>query len=329
MFQQPELPTADPHSDLQTASRYVAAVDIGGTNLRVAIADLRGNVIARVSKSTVGIRDASVVVRLICEAVRNLLQEWALPESLLVAIGAGAPGVVDVDNGIVIVTSYLMGWRNVPLRALLEEALGIPAAVDNDVNLAALGEGRAGVARGVKDFVFLAVGTGIGAGIIVNGNLVRGHGWSAGEIGYMLVPGVSEAPVSGDAPGALEELAGGEGIRSQWRLQWHEGKTLLPREAVASEIFDAAAQGDQLASEVLGAAARALAYALYNIWLVLNCELFVLGGSLCLNPLYMNTVAKMLAAQSTRTKSRLVVSELGSDAQLLGAVFIAIDLVSK
>ena len=114
-------------------------------------------------------------------------------------------------------TSYLMGWRDVPLRALLEASLGVPAAVENDVNMAALAESQIGAARGIRDFVFLAIGTGIGAGIVLNGRLFHGMNWSAGEIGYMFVPGTSVKPVESGEPGALESVVGGEGSRRNGR----------------------------------------------------------------------------------------------------------------
>ena len=148
---------------------YVVGADIGGTSLRLALADMDGKVVAKWKVSTAGIRDPHVVVDLIHEGVEELLQKNVIERSLLRAVAAGAPGVTDVDEGIVIATSYLMGWRDVPLRALLEARLGVPAAVDNDVNTAAIAEYQIGAAQGVRDFVFIAVGTGIGAGIVLNG----------------------------------------------------------------------------------------------------------------------------------------------------------------
>ena len=137
-----------------------------------------------------------------------------------------------------------MGWRDIPLQAMLECARGVPAAIDNDVNLAALGESFAGIGQGVKDFAFIAVGTGIGSGIILNGTPLRGMGWTAGEIGYMLVPGAPEEilyPVKGETRRA-RSLAGGEGIRNQWLRAWNREKTRLPRDLTATQIFDHAAQ---------------------------------------------------------------------------------------
>jgi len=165
----------------------------------------------------------------------------------------------------VIATSYLMGWRDVPLRALLEAKFGIPAAVENDVNMAAIAESQIGAGQGIRDFVFLAVGTGIGAGIVLNGRLFHGMNWSAGEIGYMLVPGTSVTPMESGKPGALESIVGGEGIKAQWQSLWCEDLTQLPRDLVATQIFDHALAGDSLAQTVLHKSAQTLAYAIYNL----------------------------------------------------------------
>ena len=174
---------------------YVVGADIGGTSLRLALAGMDGKILGKWTVSTAGIRDPHKVVSLIQEGVDDLLQQNSVPRSLLRAVAAGAPGVTNVDEGVVIATSYLMGWRDVPFRALLEAKLGVPVAVDNDVNVAAIAESKIGAARGVKDFVFVALGTGIGAGIVLNGQIFHGMNWSAGEIGYLLVPGTPVTPV--------------------------------------------------------------------------------------------------------------------------------------
>jgi len=313
----------DPAEYLRTG--YVVGADIGGTNLRLALADSNGTAVTKWSASTTGIRDPNVVVAMVAEGVEAMLQQSSVPRSALRAIAAGAPGVTNVDQGIVIATSYLMGWRDVPLRDLLEAALDIPAAIDNDVNVAAIGESWAGAARGTQDFIFLAIGTGIGAGIILNGQIFRGHGWTAGEVGYLLVPGTSEEPVERGKPGALEAIVGGEGIKAQWQSRWSETSTTLPKSATATEIFDHALEQNPLAQQVLDHTARTLSYAIYNISLILNCPLFVLGGGVGVHPALCNATKDILAQRSVRVQPQLVRSSLGSDAQLTGAVRLALD----
>ena len=308
---------------------YVVGVDIGGSNLRLALAGMDGKVLAKWAVSTAGIRDSQVVVRLIEEGVDDLLRQNRLSRSLLLAVAAGAPGVTNVDEGVVIATSYLMGWRDVPLRALLETRLGVPAAVENDVNTAAIAESRIGAGRGVRDFVFIAVGTGIGAGIVLNGRLFHGMGWSAGEIGYMLVPGTSVSPVDKGQPGALESVVGGEGIKAQWQSLWSEERTPLPRNLVATQIFDHALEGDSLAQTVLHQSAQTLAYAIYNLAVVLNCPLVVLGGSVGMHPALWKSTREILAQRDKRLQPKLVRSTLGPEAQVNGAIQLALDAAAS
>lgn len=318
-------------SKLETAveTGYVVGVDIGGTNLRLALADMSGAVAGKWAVSTAGIRDPEMVVRLIEEGVDALFAENRLSRSLLRGIAAGAPGVTDADEGIVIATSYLMGWRDVPLRALLEDRLGVPAAVENDVNTGAVAESRIGAGKGVRDFVFLAIGTGIGAGIVLHGKLFQGMGWSAGEVGYMLVPGTSVAEVASGEPGALESIVGGEGIKSQWQSVWSPEVTKLPKNLMATQVFDHALAGDALAQTVLQKSAQTLAYAIYNLAVVLNCPLFVLGGSIGMHTGLWQLTKDILSQRDKRLQPSLVQSTLGADAQLHGAVHLALDAAAS
>jgi glucokinase len=306
-----------------TQPTHLLGVDIGGTNLRVALADANGDITARMSATTTNVRDAESVVQKIGECAQQLLLDTGLPKERVAAVGVGAPGLTNAETGVVIATSYLMGWRDVPLKAMLEGHLGVPASVDNDVNLAALGESCFGAGRGFQDFVFLAIGTGVGAGIILKGELFRGAAWTAGEIGYMLVPGVSEEPAALGKPGGLEGLAGGEGLRAQWQSQWSREKTQQSRELTATQIFDAAVAGDALANVLLDRATRALAYTIFNITLILNAPLFVFGGSVGLHGALRERTQTVVDMYARRLRPKLVLSELGSDAQLMGAIRLA------
>ncbi len=304
---------------------HVIGVDIGGTNLRLALADTAGKVLGRWSTSTSGVVDAHTIVGLVAGGVSSLVEQCSIDPTTLRAIAAGAPGVTNVDTGVVIATSYLMGWRDVPLRDLFEAALGIPAAVDNDVNLAAIGESRIGAARHAPNFVFLAIGTGVGAGIMLDHKLFRGHGWTAGEIGYMLVPGVSEAASEEGMPGAFEAMVGGEGIKAQWRTAWSASATSLPHDLVATRIFDHALQGEPLALATLTQSARTLAYGILNMALMLDCPLFILGGTVGVHPALGEATRAILKQRSAQVAPVIMPSTLGADAQLIGAIRFALD----
>src|SRR5260370_15242552 len=167
---------------------------------------MTGAVLGTWSTSSVGIQDPHEIVALIRARVEHVVDERCVARSALRAIAAGAPGITDADAGVVIATSYLMGWRDVPLRALLEAALEVPAAVDNDVNVGAIGESWVGAAKESRDFVFLAIGSGVGAGIVLNRRLFQGVGWAAGEICYLVCPGTPEEAVGRGQPGARSRL---------------------------------------------------------------------------------------------------------------------------
>jgi len=312
-----------------TPGAHVIGVDIGGSNLRIALADTNGAVLAKWSTSTRKSASPRMVVEQISKGTKHLLEGASVSRHSLLAVTAGSPGITDGDAGVVVATSYLRGWRNVPLRSLLESALGIPAAVENDVRLGAIGENWKGAARGIRDFVFLAIGTGIAAGIFANGKLIRGRDFTAGEVGYMHVPGTPEQPAKQGQPGSLERLIGGEGIRQEWLRSCNSEGYRQPRDLTATEIFEHACNGDALAMTVLNRSAQVLAYAVYNTSLVLNCELFILGGGVGMSVPLLDATRRVLQQYNAPAQPQLVISTLGQDAQLIGAIRLALDQVES
>jgi glucokinase len=302
---------------------FVIGVDIGATNLRVALATMNGSLVGKWRGSTKETFSPKAVIEQICSGVDALLAQCSVRRQCLRAIAVGAPGVTDAGSGVVIATSYLRGWRNVPLRRFLESALGIPAALENDVKLAAIGEHWRGAARGFSDFGFFAIGTGIAAGIFLRGELLRGVDGAAGEVGYLIVPGTSVAPARPGTPGPLEAEIGGEGIRQQW--QRLGDKRSRSKDLRATEIFDLARRGNRNAKNLLQRSARTLAYAVYNLSLVLNPSLFVLGGGVGRSRILLAETKSILKQYSQPTKPKLVLSTLGEDAQLLGSIRLALD----
>ena len=303
----------------------VIGADLGGTNLRLALADQDGTILARWSTSTVGIRDPHFIVDLIKSGVDHLLQQTSTPRAQLCAIAVGAPGVTDAQHGIVLITSYLLGWRNVPLRALLEAEFNIPAAIENDVNLAALGESSYGAAKDTPNFVFLAIGTGIGAGILLNGKLFQGSTWIAGEIGYMLVPGVSEQPADQSAPRSPRSPRRGrrhprpvagrlepQSYATPRRPQSHPGprpRTNRPTCPGHPRSHRPSPRLRHLQTSLLSSTAR----------------LSSSGGRIGMHPGLCIAIRNLLAERGPRAIPTLAQSTLGEDAQLLGAIRLALD----
>jgi predicted NBD/HSP70 family sugar kinase len=299
----------------------VAGVDIGASNLRVALADLQGNILGRWNTSTKATSSPDMVIAQIEQGINCLLSQSSYSRRSLLSVAAGTPGVTNSRAGVVLATSYLRGWKDVPLRQLLETTLAVPAAVENDVRMAALGEHWMGSARGVDDFVFLAIGTGIAAGVFANGKLIHGSSWTAGEVGYMHVPLAIQEPVKPGEPGALESIIGGEGIRRQWSSACVDSPK--PRSLTATDIFDRASNGDPLAMRVLEHSAQLLAYAVYNISLVLNSSLFVLGGGIGVSIPLCDATQRILERYNEPSRPKLVISSLGTEAQLMGAIRLA------
>jgi glucokinase len=306
-------------------SGHVIGVDIGASNLRIALADMHGTVCGKWSTSTRETSSPAMVVEQILAGTKHLLEQASVSPQSLLAAAVGAPGITDGDAGVVVAASYLRGWKDVPLRDMLESALHVPSIIENDVRLAAIGEGWTGAARGVRDFVFLALGTGIAAGIFANGKLIHGISWTAGEVGYMHVPGTPEAAAEQGEPGSLESVIGGEGIRQQWRSCCGILEDPKAGDLTATEIFDRAAAGDVLAGTVLNRSGQVLAYAVYNISLVLNCALFVLGGGVGMSVPLLDATRRILEQYNAPAQPKLIISSLGQDAQLVGAIRLALD----
>lgn len=302
---------------------HVIGVDIGGSNLRVTLADLQGKILGKWAASTKRMSSPEGVVQQIRRGVHDLLRQASIPNSSLLAVAAGAPGVTDRSAGMVFATSYLKGWKNVPLRRLLESTLRIPAVVENDVKLAAIAENWIGAARGIPDFVFLAIGTGIAAGVFVNGQLVHGADWVAGEVGYLIVPGTPHTPAQPGSPGPLESMIGGEGIRQSWLRA--NGRRAASHDLSATGIFYHALAGNRRAKAVLEQSARILAFAIYNISTVLNSSLFVLGGGVGTSGPLLAATRRILEPYTQPARPKLMTSALGADAQLIGAVRLALD----
>lgn len=302
---------------------YVAGADIGGSAVRVALADLNGTILGRWAASTRGNATPQRIVASVATGVRELLRQHKVARSRLLTLAAGAPGITDVQAGIVISAPHLSQWQNVPLRELLQDKVGVSATIDNNVNLGALGESWCGAARGVRNFVFLAIGTGIGAGIFVDGRLHHGDDWAAGEVGYMHVPGTPDGILRFDRPGPLESVIGGAAIERAWRRMCHAGNGSV-RRAQATQVFEYAKAGHPAARRLLQETARMVSNAVLNVSVVLNSSLVVLGGGIGTSqPLF--EVTRRLLERNEFARPRLALGALGKDAQLFGAVRLALD----
>jgi glucokinase len=292
--------------------RPVFGVDLGGTYLRAAAADGSGNVLSERAEHVDNPTGQAFAAR-----VRELADELC-PEGPA-AIAVGLPGPVAAGGlvGHLVNTPALNG---APIRSLLQEEFDVPVVIENDVNLAALGEQRRGRARGVQDVAFIAVGTGVGMGILVGGRVLRGAHGGAGELG--LLPMAPDRTASDLRElGPLEVVAAGAGLAARWSA--HTGQPASGR-----DVFTAAEAGDSVALALLDDQARALAMGVRAVQALLDPELFVFGGGMGMRHEVLARVQAALAAHGT-PPPEVELSALGERAGLVGALEAAIDAAGE
>ncbi|HXE11710.1 MAG TPA: ROK family transcriptional regulator [Bryobacteraceae bacterium] len=300
---------------------YVIGADIGGSYMRLALADLNGTIAGKWNAALKADRSPQAVTEMMSAAISQLTKRHGVPMKKVLEVCAGAPGITDVLAGKVLSAPNLGGWRDVPWRELLQRELRIPVTIENDVNLGALGEGWKGAASGVSNFVFLAIGTGVGAGIVVNNMLYHGANWSAGEVGYMLLPNLSDDPPANNKPGALESAVGGKAIERAWTAM--NGSRNGGEPLQATQIFDLSMAGDSMARSLLNRAAGQLAMAVTNLSLVLDLSLVVLGGGVGQHGALLQAMRRILQ-RNEFARPRLLASRLGGEAQIHGAIWTAL-----
>jgi predicted NBD/HSP70 family sugar kinase len=288
----------------------VLGLDLGARFLRGAICDLDGEVRARQDVELIG-ADAAAVLDSFDSLRDSLVAATGLSEELIDSAVVGVPAVVELATGVVGLTS-VEGLDGMHFGDAAAERLGVPVIVDNDTNLAAVGEQWLGVARGLEDFVFLSIGTGLGAGLVLRGEVHRGHNGAAGEVDLVSAGGGDDVdPCAGALSGVARELAAS-----------FEGPTVLSAPYDPRAVFGAARTGDALARAIVDEEARRIALHVVPIAAVADVALVVLGGGLGTNgDLLLEPVRKRLA-DWLPYPPRVEVSSLGEAAVLMGALAV-------
>lgn len=309
----PALPYA-----LVPDAALVVGVDLGATKAIVGIADLLGTILAEERLRTPP--DARRAMDIVVETTTHLLEKLENKGSLLESGCVGVPGVYRPVADRVEMSPNLAGFADLPIQAELSKRLGIPVTIENDVNLAAVAEAEAMDDHRSLDFVAISVGTGIGAGLVMDGRLYRGGHGAAGELGSV---NISNRSSSAGARLTLEDVASAPAIRSRFKHSMAEGRSSrLGGDADVSELLLAASQGDDAASEALGVAAEGMALAVASLCWISDPARIVFGGGVGSNPLFVEAVRLKLGAYLDATPE-LVASELGNRAAFLGAVSTA------
>lgn len=262
---------------------YVVGMDIGGTNTVFGIVDSRGTVLASDSIKTHQFEKVEDYVDAVCERMRPLLEQFGGSDKIK-GMGVGAPNGNYYSGTIEFAPN--LPWKGIiPLAAMFEERLGIPTALTNDANAAAIGEMTYGAARGMKDFIMITLGTGVGSGIVINGQLVYGHDGFAGELGHVIVD--KEGRICGcGRKGCLETYCSATGVARTARefLVARSEPSLLrnvPAEEIQSkDVYDAAVKGDKLAQDIFEFTGDILGRALANFIAFSSPEAIILFGGL-------------------------------------------------
>ncbi|MCE9618316.1 MAG: ROK family protein [Planctomycetes bacterium] len=316
----------------------IVGVDLGGTNISIGVIDEKGRVLGRCRRKTKAVEGRERVVTRLVEGIERACEDAKLPLKEIEAAGVGAPSAVDWDKGSVIHAGNL-GWKKVPLRDILSKRLEMPVVVDNDVNVAALGESRLGAGKNRGDLLAMWIGTGIGGGLILNGKLWRGPFHTAGEVGHVVL-----FPGAGPGHRSLEDHCSRTAmVRSMMMLLGHYPDSMLreflnkekdeegkpdPSAIGSGVLAECYSKGDPLVRKVVDASAELLGLAIANFITVLSLRTVVLGGGVseALGKPYLYSVhesfERTVFPQSLQ-RCEIVPSELGDDAGMLGAALLA------
>ncbi len=324
----------------ENADDLILGVDLGGSKILTAVVDSQGEVLLSDESITPVTKGREAVIQSILDSAHRVLKQASVAISELTAVGVGAPGLSNPETGILFTSPNLPGWRNVPLKDIMQERLGKKTFVINDANAAALGEFYFGAARGVRNFIYITLSTGIGGGIITDGKIYSGASGAAGEVGHMTIN--DEGPICNCGNrGCWETLASGTALAREARHRIKEGVRTSILEYAAGDvekvtaqvIHSAAEQGDSLAKELIARTGYYVGVGLANLINIFNPELIVIGGGLSnigdmlLEPAF--KVAGERAYEEAFQAVRFASAELGRNSGVLGAAAFALQEMRK
>ncbi len=314
------------------AADTVVGVDLGGTKIAAASADLGGNLLHTLTMPTPsGGREQ--VLEAIFASIRGVAEGSGIPMSRVASIGIASAGPLDAGAGVVLEAPNIEGWENVPVAAIVGEEFRVPVALQRDANVAALAERQWGGGRGVDDMVYITVSTGIGGGLILDGKLYTGAGGTAGEIGHTTID--LDGPVCYQGHrGCVEAMASGTAIARMARERLAAGqesllRSLDPAEVTAKDVKWGAIQDDPMCLEIFREAGMALGVAVANLANLLSPALVLLGGGVVQPPDFMiGAVREAVMERAFKRPAetlRIEHAELGREVALRGAVLMGLE----
>ncbi|WP_319559015.1 ROK family protein [Marispirochaeta sp.] len=313
---------------------YWIGFDLGGTKMIASLLDENYAILGRVKKRTDPHEGNSAVLKRIAAAIEEVILTSGVPRSAIKGIGFAAPGPMDREAGIMISTPNL-GFENIPIRSYLEEEAGIKVCLDNDVNAGTFGEFIKGAGKGYRHLLGVFLGTGIGGGLIINGQMYRGANGNAGEVGHMILQ--TDGPLCGCGQyGCLEALASRRSLAKDAVALASSGKAPVLLNMAGTDIAGyksgvfakALKKQDPAAKEIIKRGAFYLGIGLANCVNMLNPEAIILGGGLVekLGTPFLKQIVKSLRAHSLPgliEDVKVMAAELGDDAALVGSAALA------
>ncbi|MFZ3588142.1 ROK family glucokinase [Bacillus sp. DJP31] len=310
--------------------KWLVGIDLGGTTIKMAFITVEGEITHKWEIPTDLSNDGENITSHIASAIEEKLQQLGETKDVLAGIGMGAPGPVQMDTGL-IYEAVNIGWKDYPLKKHLEEATGLPAFVDNDANIAALGEMWKGAGGGATNVIVVTLGTGVGGGIIANGEVIHGANGAGGEIGHITSIPVNGAPCNCGKSGCLETIASATGIvRQAMEMvnQHPESSLFLKKDSKisAKDVFDAARKNDPLSLKVIDQTAFHLGLALANLANGVNPEKIVLGGGVSRAGDLLLAPVKEYFQKFTFPRvaigAEISIATLGNDAGVIGGAWL-------
>ena len=310
--------------------KFRVGVDIGGTNVKIALVDKKGEISHPKTVPTRAEMGYEYTIGNITQCIKDLMTEANITTNDIEGIGFGFPGQIDCDNGVVRILPNIPGWIDVPIAEIMQKEFNVPVKVDNDVRCAALAELNYGAGAGCKNLVCITVGTGIGSGLIINGKLVRGASNAAGEIGHIKLQ-MHDGLICGCGDtGCFEAYASGPAIVAMAKDYVRGGKSAKFREIAGSTaaitpaiVCQAALEADVVTKRIFTRMGEYLGIGLASVVNLLNPEKIVVGGGvadagdLLLEPLRKTLIERAMPIQGSAVK--VVPAQLGNTAGIIGS----------
>ena len=304
---------------------YVIGIDLGGTNLKAGLVDRDGKIHHRLSIRTDNNADPQTISNQIFELIVKVGAGLKSAPANIIGVGLGSPGLVDKKGETILFSPNLPLWRNIPIKRMVSERFSVPCVLENDANAAAWGEKWVGAGKEANSLVMLTLGTGIGGGIIINNTLWRGVNNVAAEIGHMVIQ-MDGPKCSCGNYGCIEAYASATSMVRRFKESLKNGVPSSLKdtgEITAKMINDAAFQGDKASLDIIKETGYYLGVALVNIMHILNPEVIVLtGGMIGSGDLLMNPIKQVIkekAFEASAKETKIVFSQLGNDAGIIGA----------